>query len=131
LYAVPALHVDVAILHASAADRFGNCSLQGQLALDRHLPAVADITIVTAETIVEPEELRAMDGGVQLPGIFVTHLVEAPGGSLPTSCLPHHALDLAAVLDYADAASTASSSDNNAWQQWLATATATATGALA
>ncbi|ABE30213.1 coenzyme A transferase family protein [Paraburkholderia xenovorans LB400] len=123
LFAVPALHVDVAILHASAADRFGNCSLQGQLALDRHLPAIADITIVTAETIVEPDELRAMDGGVQLPGIFVTHLVEVPGGSLPTSCFPQHPLDLAAVLDYADAAGTAGTSDSGAWQQWLETAT--------
>jgi glutaconate CoA-transferase subunit A len=124
LFAVPALHVDVAILHASAADRFGNCNLQGQLALDRHLPAVADITIVTAETIVEPEALRAMNGGVQVPGIFVTHVIEAPGGSLPTSCLPRHPLDVAAVIEYADAASAA---DTGAWHHWLETAT----GALA
>jgi glutaconate CoA-transferase subunit A len=118
LIAVPALSVDVAIIHATAADRFGNCHLQGQLALDPHIAAVADIVIVTAERIVETAELRAM-GGVQLSGVFVTHVVEAPGGSLPTSCVPHQRLDVAAVLDYADAAA-----DPAAWSRWLADAIA-------
>lgn len=119
LIAVPALHVDVAILHATAADRFGNCNLQGQLALDPHLPTVAGVTIVTTERIVDTDELLAMSGGIQLAGLFVTHVVDAPGGSLPTSCFPHHRLDVAAVLDYADAAA-----DPAAWMRWLATATA-------
>jgi len=114
LFAVPALRVDVAILHASAADRHGNCNLQGQLALDRHLPAAAAVTIVTAERIVETGELLAMQGGIQVAGVFVTHVVEASGGSLPTSCLPDRKLDLAAVLDYADAANDAA-----AWPRWL------------
>jgi len=118
LFAVPALKVDVAIIHVTAADRFGNCNMQGQLALDTHLPAASRITIVTAEQIVDTDALMAMPGGVQLPGILVTHVVEAPGGSLPTSCQPRHRLDLAAVLDYADAAA-----DAQAWPRWLATAT--------
>lgn len=114
LIAVPALHCDVAILHATAADRHGNCHLRGQLALDTHFATAADVTIVTVERIVETAELRAM-GGVQLSGVFVTHVVEAPGGSLPTSCVPHQRLDVAAVLDYADAAA-----DPAAWPRWLA-----------
>lgn len=120
LIAVPALRADVAILHASAADRFGNCNLQGQLALDPHLPAAADVTVVTAERIVDTVELAALPGGIQVSGLFVTHVVEAPGGSLPTSCLPHHRLDVARVLDYADAAA-----DPAQWQRWLAAAIAT------
>ncbi|HEY0294532.1 MAG TPA: CoA-transferase [Bordetella sp.] len=122
LVAVPALRVDVAILHAPAADRHGNCNLQGQLALDRLLPAIAGITLVTAETIVETEALRAMPGGIQLPGLFVTHVVHAPGGSLPTSCLPHWPLDMVGVLDYADAAA-----DPASWAAWLREATQAAT----
>jgi glutaconate CoA-transferase subunit A len=118
LIAVPALPLDVAILHASAADRHGNCNLQGQLALDPHLPTAADVTIVTAERIVSTDELMAMRGGVQLAGVYVTHVVELPGGSLPTSCYPDHRLDVAAVLDYADAAA-----DADAWVAWLERAT--------
>lgn len=121
LIAVPALHVDVAILHATAADSFGNCHFQGQLALDPHLPTVADVTIVTAEQIVGTDELMALPGGIQLSGMFVNHVVQAPGGSLPTSCVPYQRLDVAAVLDYADAAS-----DPVAWQRWLANAIAAA-----
>ena len=120
LIAVPALRVDVAIIHATAADRFGNCNLQGQLALDSHFATVADVTIVTAERIVETDELMAMTAGVQLPGIFVTHVADAPGGSLPTSCFPRQRLDLAGVLDYANAAG-----EPTAWARWLATATET------
>jgi glutaconate CoA-transferase subunit A len=117
LLAVPALRADVAILHASAADRHGNCSLQGQLALDTYLPMIADMTIVTAERIVETDELIAMRGGIQVPGLAVTHVVHTPGGSLPTSCFPYQKLDLGAVLDYADAARDAA-----AWPRWLAAA---------
>ena len=127
LIAVPALHVDVAILHATAADRFGNCNLQGQLALDRHLPTIADVTIVTAERIVDTDELLAMPGGIQLAGLFVTHVVDAPGGSLPTSCFPHHRLDVAAVLDYADAATNVA--DPAVWSRWLESAMKAATAA--
>ena len=117
LYAVPALGVDVAVLHAAAADRHGNCNLQGQLALDTYLPMVAGITIVTAERIVGTDELQSMTGGIQIPGLAVTHVVELPGGSAPTSCLPHRPLDMTAVLDYADAAR-----DPAAWPAWLAAA---------
>ena len=118
LIAVPALRLDVAVLHATAADAQGNCNLQGQLALDPHLPTVADVTIVTAERIVDTEELRGMRGGIGLSSVFVTHVVEAPGGSLPTSCFPDRRLDLAAVLDYADAAV-----DPAEWSTWLKRAT--------
>ena len=88
---------------------------------------MADVTIVTAERIVDTDELLAMPGGIGLAGLFVTHVVDAPGGSLPTSCFPHHRLDVAAVLDYADAASDVS--DPAVWTRWLAAATATAAAA--
>ncbi len=122
LIAVPALPIDVAILHATAADRHGNCNLRGQLALDPHLPTAAAVTIVTAERIVDTEVLRAMPGGINLCGLFVSHVVHAPGGSLPTSCVPDHRLDVAAVLDYADAAA-----DAVAWKRWIDRATTSAT----
>lgn len=125
LIAVPAMPVDVAVLHATAADAAGNCNLAGQLALDRHWPAVADVTIITAERIVDTEELMALPGGIQLAGEFVTYVVHAPGGSLPTSCYPHQRLDLGAVLDYAEAAA-----DQARWRHWLAAALESAGAAV-
>ena len=118
LFAVPAIEVDVAILHATAADSRGNCNLQGQLALDTHLPMVARTTIVTAERIVSTDELQSMKGGIQIPGFAVTQVVEMRGGSTPTSCPPQRPLDMNAVLDYADAAR-----EPTAWAAWLTAAT--------
>lgn len=114
LLAVPALRVDVAIIHALAADRLGNACLPGQLALDPYLPAIADTTIVTCERIVATEELAALPGGIRLPGIGVTHVVHAPRGSEPCSCAPDYDLDVSAMLAYADAAA-----DPQRWQRWL------------
>ncbi|MBP6018999.1 MAG: CoA transferase subunit A [Burkholderiaceae bacterium] len=118
LIAVPALEIDVAIIHVTAADHAGNCNLQGQLAFDPYLPTVAKLTIVTAEHIVDTEDLMTMRGGIQIPGMFVDHVVPAKGGSLPTSCFPKSKLDLAGILDYADACN-----DSVSWQQWLTVAT--------
>jgi glutaconate CoA-transferase subunit A len=117
LLAVPALRVDVAIIHAAAADRFGNCNLAGQLALDPYLPMIADTTIITAERIVETEELMSMLGGIQLPGVMVTHVAQVPNGGRPTSCFPNYGLDMAAIVDYAEAAR-----DPQRWSAWLAAA---------
>ena len=114
LLAVPALRVDVAIFHALAADRLGNACLPGQLALDPYLPAIADVTIVTCERVVGTEELATLPGGIRLPGIGVTHVVHAPRGSVPCSCVPDYDLDVSAVLAYADAAA-----DPKRWQRWL------------
>jgi glutaconate CoA-transferase, subunit A len=104
LLAVPALFVDVAFIHALAADRFGNACLPGQLALDPFLPAIAKATVLTCERIVETDELAQLPGGMRLPGIGVTHIVVAPRGSAPCSCTPDYDLDVSAVLDYVDAA---------------------------
>jgi glutaconate CoA-transferase, subunit A len=104
LVAVPALRADVALIHAAAADEDGNCWLPGQLALDPQLPFIATTTIVTAERRVSTDELLSMQGGTRLPAYLVDRIALLPGGSWPTSCHPQRALDLAAVLDYVDAA---------------------------
>lgn len=114
LLAVPALTVDVAFIHALAADRYGNACLPGQLALDPFLPAIANKTIVTCERIVDTAELSRLPGGMRLPGIGVTHVVHTPFGSKPCSCSPDYDLDVPAVLDYVDAAG-----DPQRWQHWL------------
>ena len=125
LVAVPALRVDVALLHAAAADDEGNCWLPGQLALDSYLPTIATKVLVTAERRVSREELLNFHGGLRIPAHSVDHLALVPGGALPTSCHPYSGVDMPAVLDYLDAAE-----DPQQWPAWLAaTATRIAEGA--
>ncbi|MDB6001590.1 MAG: Ketoacid-CoA transferase [Rhizobacter sp.] len=117
LIAVPALRVDVALIHAAAADEHGNCWLPGQLALDPHLPFIAGQTIVTVERRVSTEELLGMQGGAKLPHYCIDHLALLPGGSYPTSCHPTRTLSTEAVLDYIEATESPA-----AWAEWLKTA---------
>ena len=94
----PALQVDVAVIHAPLADRFGNARLMGNLAIDQELSLTAKRVIVTAEEIVD--ELAAP---IDLTGLSVTAVVHAPHGAWPTSCYPHYALDGEEILRYVDA----------------------------
>lgn len=119
LVAVPALPVDVALIHAAAADDEGNCWLPGQLALDTYLPASSQRTIVTVERRVGTDELLGLTGGVRIPAHSIDHLVFAPGGTGPTSCYPTRELDMGALLDYVDAAE-----DPLQWAKWLESALA-------
>lgn len=96
--AFPAQRVDVAVIHAPLADRFGNARLMGNLAVDQEISLVARTVIVTAEEIV-----NELDAPIDLTGISTTAVVPAPRGAWPTSCYPHYHLDGEEILRYLDA----------------------------
>jgi glutaconate CoA-transferase subunit A len=96
--AFPAIHPDVAVIHARAADRSGNALLGGNLAVDWELSLAAKTTIVTAECLVEELEAQA-----EILGLFVNAVVEAPRGAHPTSCYPDYPLASEEILNYVEA----------------------------
>lgn len=96
--AFPAIRVDVAVIHAAAADRLGNARLGANLGLDQELAMAADRTIVTAEQVVD-----RLEGPLEMPGIRSTLVVEVPHGAWPTSCYPHYPMDGTEILDYVQA----------------------------
>lgn len=96
----PAIIPDVALIHASRADRTGNVELAGGAYLDRRLAQAAKFCIVTAEEIVPTEALR---GSAEILAPFVDAVVAAPGGARPTSCYPHYPVDVAAICSFLDA----------------------------
>ncbi len=98
LLAVPALKPDAVLLHAQKADARGNAVLTGNLALDREMATLADVTIVSAEEIVPTEDLP--EGECAVAGIDVTHVVHLPGGAAPGSCYPVHGVRAMAFLNY-------------------------------
>lgn len=106
LLAVPALALDVCLLHVPYADRLGNAAFMSTPCLDRELAVAAGRTIVSAETIVEPDELQALAGQADLLSFQVDAVVAAPGGGRPLACHPHYSFstaDLCAYLDEHDA----------------------------
>ena len=100
LMAFPAIHCDVAVVHAMQADLRGNALLNGHWGVDREVVLVSKTVIVTAERIVE--KLARAD----IPGPAVTAVVEAPGGAYPTSCHPAYPFDGQAILRYVETAGT-------------------------
>ncbi|MBM4465842.1 MAG: CoA transferase subunit A [Chloroflexi bacterium] len=104
--AFPAIHPDVAVIHACAADRSGNALLGGNLAVDWELSLAARKTIVTAERLVEELALspvEGLEGRADVLGICVHAIVEAPRGAQPTSCYPDYPLASEEILSYVEA----------------------------
>ena len=98
--AFPAIALDVAVLHALAADGQGNILLNRNLGIDMELAYIADTVIVTVERFVA--DVRALGDGHILPAPGVDIIVEAPQGAWPTSCHPLYSLDSIAFLRYVE-----------------------------
>ena len=96
--AFPALRADVTVIHAPVADRSGNAQVIGNLGLDRELALASDTVIVTADRVVE-----RLEGPLDLPGVGIDVVAEAPSGAWPTSCYPNYPLDGGELLAYVDA----------------------------
>ena len=77
LTAVPALDLDVGVIHAQRADRQGNVQLWGQTGVQKETVLGAKRSIVTVEEIVD--ELDDRPYAVVLPRWVVTRVCEVPG----------------------------------------------------
>lgn len=80
---VPACYPDVATIHVSKADRYGNAVIDGIAVEDPQLAGAAKRLIVTAEEIVDTEEIRSDPDETDIPFFQVDAVVEAPYGSHP------------------------------------------------
>ncbi len=121
LIAVPALHLDAALVHYNVADERGNAAFTGpdQYFDDLMLEAAAPGgRIVSTERVVPTAELRGTAGcehRMRINRMMVDTVVEVPGGAHPTSCDPDYPVDEAAVAAYA---ATAKSPDG--WEAYRA-----------
>lgn len=116
LLAMPAIPLDLALLHLNRADPRGNAqSLGPDLYFDDLLARAATKTIVSAERIESTADMLEHHplSTVLLNRSEVTHVVEAPGGAGFTSCLPDYPRDEAAQREYVEAAGT--ESDTAEW----------------
>ncbi|MFW6449256.1 MAG: CoA transferase subunit A [Halobacteriota archaeon] len=80
---LPACYPDVAAIHVPKADRYGNAVIDGIAVEDPQLAGAAKRLIVTAEEIVDTEEIRAEPDATDIPFFLVDAVVEAPYGSHP------------------------------------------------
>lgn len=83
LAAVPALDLDVAVIHAQRADRNGNVHMSGIVGVQKEAVLGAKRSIVTVEEIVDELD-TAKPNSVVLPRWTVTAIAEVPGGAHPS-----------------------------------------------
>lgn len=82
---VPAIHLDVVLLHAQQADEFGNVQYFGPVFFDVLMAQAAKKVIVSVDRIVPTEVIRRSNHLTKLPSAFVHSVVETPFGAHPTS----------------------------------------------
>jgi acyl CoA:acetate/3-ketoacid CoA transferase len=80
---LPALVIDVALIHAHRADCYGNAQVEGISGFALEMSRSAKRVIVSVEEIVDTEEIRRTPDRTSIPYYLVDAVVHAPFGSHP------------------------------------------------
>lgn len=113
MVAMPAIHLDAALVHMNRADHLGNAQFLGpDPYFDDIYCMAAEQAFVSCERIVPTAELlrEHHSATVRIPRLLVTGVVEAPGGAHFTTCEPDYGRDESFQAEYAEAAT-----DPEAW----------------
>ena len=113
LTAVPALDLDVAIIHAQRADHEGNVQMWGLTGVQKEAVLGAKRSLVTVEEIVD--ELDPRPNAVVLPKWVVTRVAEVPNGAHPSYAHDYYERDNAYYRDW-----DGISKERETFEQWLA-----------
>ncbi|GAA4487903.1 CoA transferase subunit A [Microbacterium panaciterrae] len=108
LVAMPAIPLDIALVHVERADAAGNAQCLGpDPFFDELFARAASRTVVSAERVVSTEELATAHPSTLILNRAETDVVvAAPGGSGFTALLPERPRDEAAQRAYADSAAS-------------------------
>ncbi len=102
--AMPALKLEVALLHADRADVRGVCQIKGpDMYMDEQMARAADKTFVSVDEIVDTDFFAQGDEArfVFWERSMTTGVVHIPGGAHPTSCSPMYGFDVPHTKEYA------------------------------
>jgi glutaconate CoA-transferase, subunit A len=113
LAAVPALRMDVTVVHAQKADRDGNVLIGGIVGVQKEAVLAARHAIVTVEEIVD-DLGTAGSNAVVLPGWSVDAIVLAPGGARPSYAHGYYTRDNAFYTAW-----DAIARDRDAFRRWI------------
>lgn len=83
LLALPALYPDVAIIHVHRADKHGNAQIDGITVSDFDVARAARKVILSAEKIIETDEIRNDPSRTLIPYYCVDAVCHVPYGSFP------------------------------------------------
>jgi glutaconate CoA-transferase, subunit A len=80
---LPALILDVAIIHVHRSDKFGNAQIEGITGFGAEMARACKRLIISTEEIVDTDEIRKYPDRTIIPYFLVDAVVHAPFGSHP------------------------------------------------
>ncbi len=80
---LPALILDVGLIHVHRADMYGNAQIDGISGFAAEMARASKTLIISAEEIVDNEEIRRRPDRTMIPYYLVDAVVEAPFGCYP------------------------------------------------
>jgi glutaconate CoA-transferase subunit A len=116
---MPALPLDVSLIHMNRADQGGNGQFLGSdLYMDDLFAMAAERTFMSCEQIIPTEDFTKHGSfhTQRISRLMTTGVVEAPGGAHFTECPPDYGRDEAFQKEYANTASSP-----EAWNEFKAT----------
>ncbi len=118
LVAVPAIELDVALIHMNRADRGGNGQfLNSDLYMDDVMAMAAKECFMSCEAIIPTEEFGRHGSfhTQRISRLMTTGVIERPGGAHFTECLPDYGRAEAFQKEYA-----ATAASDEAWDEFRA-----------
>jgi glutaconate CoA-transferase subunit A len=104
LVAVKAITPDYALIHVHLSDPYGNAVIEGPRFEDELKIRAARRVIISAEKIVDTDELRGFSHVLSATSLHVEAVVHAPGGAWPTAMPGLYEADYEAIKSYYEAA---------------------------
>ena len=104
---IPALILDVGLIHVHRADKYGNAQIDGISGFAFEMSRACKRLIISAEEIVDTEEIRRYPDRTIIPYYLVDAVVEAPFGSYPGEMCYLYERDEERIKEWVAASKTA------------------------
>jgi len=103
---LPALILDVALIHVHRADKYGNAQIDGISGFAFEMSRACKRLIISAEEIVDSEEIRRYPDRTIIPYYLADAVVHAPFGSHPGEMVYCYARDEKQLREWVEASKT-------------------------
>ena len=105
---LPALILDVGLIHVHRADMYGNAQIDGITGFATEMARASKTLIISTEEIVDTEEIRRHPERTTIPYYLVDAVVEAPFGSHPGEMCYAYVRDEAQIKEWVEASADSS-----------------------
>ncbi|PWH20300.1 MAG: CoA transferase subunit A [Anaerolineae bacterium] len=103
---LPALILDVGLIHVHRADKYGNAQIDGISGFAAEMARASKRLIISAEEIIDEEEIRRYPHRTIIPYYLVDAVVHAPFGSHPGEMCYVYRRDEEKIREWVEAAKT-------------------------